>query len=51
MVKRQLINSAALQTKFLFTGLWFSRVKREDGTCYFISNWSDKKVDEWVTVQ
>lgn len=32
-------------------GLWFNRVKRPEGTCYFISNWSGKKVDQWVAVQ
>ena len=32
-------------------GLWANRVQRKEGTCYFISNWSDKKVDQWVTIQ
>jgi hypothetical protein len=32
-------------------GLWFNRVKRDDGTCYFISNWGDHRIDQWVTVQ
>jgi len=32
-------------------GLWFNRVEREEGTCYFVSNWSDKKVDKWVSIQ
>lgn len=31
--------------------LWFNRVKREDGVCYFISNWGDQTIDEWVTLQ
>lgn len=32
-------------------GLWFNRVKRVEGTCYFITNWSEKPVDQWVTLQ
>jgi len=32
-------------------GLGFNRVKRAEGTCYFISNWSDKTVDKWIKVQ
>ena len=32
-------------------GLWFNRVKRVQGTCYLISNWSEKKIDRWVTIQ
>ncbi|KOH45304.1 glycosyl hydrolase [Sunxiuqinia dokdonensis] len=32
-------------------GLWYNRVKRVEGTCYFITNWSDQPVDQWVTLQ
>jgi len=32
-------------------GLWFSRVKRQEGTCYFICNWTDKTVDQWVKLE
>jgi hypothetical protein len=32
-------------------GLWFNRVNREEGICYFISNWSDKNVDQWIQVR
>lgn len=32
-------------------GLWFNRVKRSEEACYFISNWSGKKVDQWVAIQ
>lgn len=32
-------------------GLWFNRVHRIEGNCYFISNWSDKPVDQWVSVR
>ena len=32
-------------------GVWFNRVKRPEGICYFISNWSGKKIDRWVAVQ
>ncbi|MEL7587543.1 MAG: glycosyl hydrolase [Prolixibacteraceae bacterium] len=31
-------------------GLWFNRVKRVQGTCYLICNWSEKTVDQWVTI-
>jgi hypothetical protein len=30
--------------------LWFSRVNREEGICYFISNWGDKDIDQWIQV-
>jgi len=32
-------------------GLWFNRVSREEGICYFISNWGDKEVDAWIQVR
>ncbi|WP_423129522.1 glycosyl hydrolase [Gaoshiqia sp. Z1-71] len=32
-------------------GLWFNRVKRTEGTCYFLANWSGQPVDQWMTVQ
>lgn len=32
-------------------GLWFNRVKRVQGTCYLISNWTEQKVDQWVTIR
>ncbi|MGV8093852.1 MAG: glycosyl hydrolase [Mangrovibacterium sp.] len=32
-------------------GLWFNRVKRVEGTCYLISNWSEQKIGQWVTIQ
>jgi len=31
-------------------GLWFNRVNREEGICYFISNWGDKDIDQWIQV-
>ena len=47
-----LLASAGVQPeKMAETGVWFSRVTRKDGRCYFISNWSGKKVDKWITVQ
>ncbi|WP_340114910.1 glycosyl hydrolase [Maribellus mangrovi] len=33
------------------SGLWFNRVNRENGTCYFISNWTNKTIDQWVNLQ
>lgn len=32
-------------------GLWFNRVSRVEGTCYFIANWSGKAVDQWVKIE
>ncbi len=32
-------------------GLWFNRVKRAEGTCYLISNWSEKRIDQWVNIR
>ncbi|QGY47416.1 glycoside hydrolase family 2 protein [Maribellus comscasis] len=46
-----LSNAGVFPEEMAQVGLWFNRVKRDDGTCYFISNWSDKKVDQWITVQ
>ncbi len=31
--------------------LWFNKVKRKEGICYFISNWSDNDYDGWVRVE
>jgi len=36
---------------FAKAGLWFNRVNREEGACYFISNWSDRPLNRWVTFQ
>ncbi|MDB4582052.1 glycosyl hydrolase [Draconibacterium sp.] len=41
------INAEALAE----AGLWFNRVIRPEGVCYFISNWSGKEVDQWITLQ
>ena len=32
-------------------GLWFNRINREEGICYFISNWGDKDIDQWIQVR
>jgi hypothetical protein len=32
-------------------GLWFNRVGREDGVCYFISNWGEKDIDQWIQIR
>ncbi len=32
-------------------GLWFSRIKRAEGTCYFISNWSGKIINKQITIE
>lgn len=32
-------------------GLEYIRRSNEDGNCYFITNWSDQKVEEWIPLQ
>jgi hypothetical protein len=32
-------------------GLWFNRVNRKEGICYFISNWTDKDIEQWIQVR
>ncbi len=32
-------------------GLWVDRVKRNEGVCYLISNWSDKDFDQWIEIK
>ena len=32
-------------------GLWVDRVKRNEGVCYLISNWSDKDFDQWIEIR
>ncbi|MCB9247543.1 MAG: hypothetical protein H6613_02930 [Ignavibacteriales bacterium] len=32
------------------SGLWFNRVNREEGITYLIINWSEKDIDDWVSV-
>ena len=31
-------------------GLWYNRVQRKAGTCYFISNWGDQIIDQNITL-
>jgi len=31
-------------------GLWFNRIKRKEGICYFISNWTENEIAQWVKV-
>jgi hypothetical protein len=47
MLKKQSVYPEQLAVE----GLWFNRVKREEGSCYFICNWSDKSVDQWVKIE
>ncbi|WP_320168306.1 glycosyl hydrolase [Mangrovibacterium marinum] len=47
MLKKQAVYPEQLASE----GLWFTRVKRDEGTCYFICNWSDKAVDQWVKIE
>lgn len=32
-------------------GLWFNRINRKEGICYFISNWSENEIDGWIRVR
>jgi hypothetical protein len=32
-------------------GLWFNRVCRKEGVCYFMSNWGEQDVDQWIQVR
>jgi len=32
-------------------GLWFNKVLRDEGMCYFISNWGDEDIDQWIKLQ
>ena len=46
-----LLNEAGVNPEMMAEkGLWFNRVMRGEGTCYFISNWGEEDVDEWITV-
>lgn len=47
MLKKQAVYPEQLASQ----GLWFNRVKRDEGTCYFICNWNDKPVDQWITIE
>ncbi|MEJ5352526.1 MAG: glycosyl hydrolase [Melioribacteraceae bacterium] len=31
-------------------GLWFNRINRKEGVCYFISNWTDDEINQWIKV-
>ena len=31
--------------------LWYNRVERKEGICYFISNWTGNEVNKWITLQ
>ena len=50
-VDKMLADAGAKPEKMAELGLWFNRVERPEGTCYFISNWSNKSIDQWVNVQ
>ncbi|MCY1723070.1 glycosyl hydrolase [Prolixibacteraceae bacterium Z1-6] len=48
----ELLNSENIYAESMAdAGLWFNRVIRPEGTCYFISNWSGKTIDQWLTIQ
>lgn len=46
-----MLNSAKIFGEELAAqGLWFNRISRAEGTCYFMSNWSGEEIDRWVSV-
>ncbi|WP_346860174.1 glycosyl hydrolase [uncultured Draconibacterium sp.] len=48
----ELLNSENIFAEGLAeAGLWFNRVIRPEGICYFISNWSGKNIDQWIRIQ
>lgn len=50
-IEKLLAGVQVLPEEMAVLGLWFNRVNRTEGTCYFITNWSDKKIDQWITIQ
>lgn len=50
-IETMLTETGVFPEKLAELGLWFNRVNRAGGTCYFISNWSGKTVDRWVTIR
>ena len=50
-VEKMLTSVHATSEEIAGMGLWFNRVKRQEGLCYLISNWSGQPVDRWVTVR
>ncbi len=48
---KSLLNEAGVFPESMAqSGLWFDRVKRKEGICYLISNWSDKDIDQWIQI-
>lgn len=50
-VEEMLVKANVFPEALAESGLWFNRVNRAEGTCYFISNWSDAPVDQWINLQ
>ena len=50
-IKTILSNIKIFPESLVENGLWFDRVKRSEGICYFISNWGDKEVEQWIQVR
>lgn len=44
-------NSNIYKEELAKTGLWFNRINRPEGSCYLLTNWTDKPIDQWVSVQ
>ncbi len=49
-VEKMITTAGVTPEEMAGPGLWFNRVTRTEGTCYFISNWSGQKIDQWITV-
>ncbi|MFV0376939.1 MAG: glycosyl hydrolase [Mangrovibacterium sp.] len=50
-VPAMLKHCAVLPEEMASLGLWFNRVLRVEGSCYFIANWSGKAIDQWVKIE
>lgn len=50
---KSLLNEAKVdpESSLVENGLWFNKIKRKDGVCYFISNWSGKEVDQLIQLR
>ncbi|MEZ5043636.1 MAG: glycosyl hydrolase [Saprospiraceae bacterium] len=45
-----LLQANIARATFVDQGLSYTRRKYEDGQYYFLTNWSDKTVDDWITL-
>ncbi len=47
-----LLNTVNIHNEELATNkLWFNRINKEEGPCYFICNWSGQEIGKWIKIQ